>query len=203
MSLVRLPALLALAAVLASCAQPAATARRDDSDSVLGAPAPDFVLTDQHGRPFRLSAQHGRGLILFFGYTHCRDICPTTMAHLAALVHRLPPAQRDALRVVLVTVDPARDTPRRMGSYVMAFDPSFVGLTGGRGALEPVYRTYGVQAEPAEQDARARQIDHSSALYFIDSLGRLAAVRDWNLAPARLTAQTEQLFFPQKDSALH
>ncbi|MCP2343878.1 SCO family protein, partial [Actinomadura rupiterrae] len=92
---------------------------------------PDVVLTDQDGRPYDLAGTgQGKITILFFGYTHCPDICPTTMADAAGAMSLLSPAEKARTRVVFVTADPARDKPKVLKGFLGKFDTSFVGLTG-------------------------------------------------------------------------
>ncbi len=119
-------------------------------------PKPAFTLTDLDGRRYDFLAETaGRLTFLFFGYTHCPDICPVHLANLAAALARLPRADADRVRVVFVTTDPQRDTPERMKRWLGAFDPAFVGLTGSRAELEAAQRAAGVAptvAQPAPGD---------------------------------------------------
>lgn len=106
---------------------------------------PDLVLTDNHGKPFDLVKQTaGRPTLLFFGYTHCPDVCPTTMGDLALAKSELPRADQDKLRVVFVSTDPERDTPARLTEWLKALDPSFIGLTGEFSTIEAAARSVGV-----------------------------------------------------------
>lgn len=135
---------LMLPPALAACRHASASFRGSKFDPAR--PAPDFTLTDQHGRPFRLAKQRGRIVLLFFGYTRCPDVCPTTLA-----VWRRTQAAlgRDGGRVrfVLITVDPEWDTSARLGRYLAACSPEFIGLSGTPDALAAVYRAYGVVRE--------------------------------------------------------
>jgi protein SCO1/2 len=140
-----------------------------------GPAAPDFTLTDQDGRPYVLSAQRGRPIALFFGYTHCPDVCPTTLQALALAKRKLGAAGQ-AFDVALVTVDPKRDTPAVLGRYVRLFDPGFSGLTGSAAELAPVYAAYHIEheIEPATKDSAAGYtVAHSSVVQFISPGGRL------------------------------
>jgi protein SCO1/2 len=95
-------------------------------------PKPDFVLTDTRGQPYDFRARtRGAVALLYFGYTHCPDVCPLQMAHVAAALHRLGPDIAGRVRVVFVTVDSVRDTPPRLRQWLDQFDSGFVGLTGG------------------------------------------------------------------------
>lgn len=132
------------------------------------APAPDFTLTDQNGQPFTLSLQRGHPVVLFFGYTHCPDECPTTLAHLAQIVHaRGTPA---GVRVAFVTIDRQRDSPRVLGRFVRLFDPNFVGLTGSAPQLRSVYEAYDVAFDkvPGKRGTQGYEFSHETTVYFID-----------------------------------
>jgi protein SCO1/2 len=99
-------------------------------------PAPDFTLTSDRGMPWTLSSQHGRELALFFGYTHCTDTCPDTLAKLTAAMHASASARGE---VVFVTIDPDRDTPSVMHSYIRRFSGArIVGLTGTPAQIDAV-----------------------------------------------------------------
>jgi protein SCO1/2 len=100
------------------------------------APKPEFTLTDTEGRPYDFRARtDGHVTLLFFGYTHCPDVCPIHLASIARVLDDLPYEDRQRVRVVFVSTDPDRDTPERIRSWLDAFDPSFVGL---RGTVEEV-----------------------------------------------------------------
>lgn len=159
-----------------------------------GKPAADFTLTDQHGTPFRLDAQRGRVVILFFGYTHCPDVCPATMAQLARVEHVLPAADRARVQVVFVTVDPDRDTPAVMKRYVSLFDPSFVGLTGTEAQLDPVFDAYHVwhQRIPGTK-ASGYLMAHSGSVYLIDPAGELRVLHDWTDPAPAIASDVKEL----------
>jgi protein SCO1/2 len=137
------------------------------------APAPDFALRDQRGQVFRLSDQKGKLILLYFGYTSCPDVCPTTLAVLKRTRMQLD-RQAEQVRVVFVTVDPERDSAERIGAYLGAFDPTFVGLSGTEPELEPIWRAYGVyrQKQPGSS-ALGYTVDHTARIYLIDAQGQL------------------------------
>lgn len=174
-------AVLAVAAVLALVLRPHAPA------------SPDFTLTDQHGRPFTLSAQRGREVVLFFGYTHCPDVCPTTLANLARGL-RLAGPHAANVEVVFITVDPKRDTVATVGRYVRLFDPRFIGLTGTERQLDPVYARYSVfhQDHPAGAGAAGYLVAHSTTLYYIDPGGALRATGTWEDDAQTIAATLER-----------
>jgi protein SCO1/2 len=176
--------ILAAAALLAFQVLPLpATAVPPAAASERARPA-DFTLTDQHGRPFKLSQYRGRVVVLFFGYAHCPDVCPTTLANLAHARSALGAAGRN-VTVAFVTVDPQRDTPAVLRSFVALFDRSFVGLTGTPAQLAPVYRAYHVTHSivPAPASAAGYDVSHTSLVYFIGRDGRLRGYGDWTDPP--------------------
>jgi protein SCO1/2 len=137
------------------------------------APAPSLQLTNQDGRPFDLASLRGRPVLLSFGYTHCPDVCPTTLSELAAAMEKLGPAAKD-VQVLFVTVDPARDTPALLGQYVPAFNPSFVGLYGDAAALERTAKEFRVLYQKQEgQTPESYTMDHSAGTFVFDPKGRL------------------------------
>lgn len=110
---------------------------------------PRLVLTDNHGKPFDLVKRTaGRPTLLFFGYTHCPDVCPTTMSDIALAKSKLPAADQAALRVVFVSSDPERDTPARLNAWLGAMDKSFIGLTGPFATIQAAARSVGVGIDP-------------------------------------------------------
>lgn len=137
-------------------------------------PAPDFSLTQANGETFTLSAQKEKVVLLFFGYTYCPDVCPTTLADLAQVMKRLG-RQSERVRVVFISVDPQRDTPERAQSYAAAFDPSFIGLSGTEADLQPVWNAYGVYRLVRDSESRGSDylVDHSARVYLIDGKGNL------------------------------
>ena len=114
---------------------------------------PDLVLTDTHGKKYDLrAATKGRPTLIYFGYTHCPDVCPLTMNNLAVAKKQLPKAQQDKLRVVFVTTDPGRDTPSALGKWLKGIDSDFVGLTGDFPTIQAGARTLGISIEPTQKD---------------------------------------------------
>ncbi len=139
---------------------------------------PAFTLSDVDGGRYDFLAETaGRLTFLFFGYTHCPDICPVHLANLAAALARLPRADADRVRVVFVTTDPQRDTPERMKRWLGAFDPAFVGLTGTRSELEAAQRAAGIApsvAQPAPGDT-GYAVGHAAQVIAYGFDGRMRA----------------------------
>ena len=131
-----------------------------------------FTLVDHDGRPFSSEALRGRISLLFFGYTSCPDACPTTLAKLTAVTRELGPDAR-RIRVVYVSVDPARDTPPVMKAHLAMFPIDAVGLTGSPAAIAEVAGQYAVQYEIEETTSKAGYfVAHSTMMYVLDATGR-------------------------------
>jgi len=137
-------------------------------------PAQDFTLRTDEGKSFRLHDWLGSVVLLYFGYTSCPDVCPTTLAEFAQVKKLLGPAAQ-RLRVALITVDPERDTPKRLRTYTRAFDATFLGLTGRRETLVSVWKAYGVyvQSHRVPGSSVGYVVDHSATTFVIDAEGNL------------------------------
>ena len=144
-------------------------------------PAPEFTLAGSDGAPLSLARYRGKVVALAFGFSHCADVCPVTLATLAQARKALGPQARD-MQVVYVTVDPERDDAARMKSWLAAFDPSFVGGTGSQQALAAVDRLYGVSATKIVTPS-GYSFGHSSSVYLIDGDGRLRAMMPYGHGP--------------------
>ena len=188
------PLAVAVALLLASALAARASTPPGVSDLV-GKPAPDFHLIDQYGKNFTLSALRGRAVVLFFGYTHCPDICPTTLATIAAAMRRLGPQAPERIQVAFVTDDPARDTPQALGKFTALFDPSFLGLSGTGTQMSPVYSAYHVwfQRLPNPGSAAGYLLAHSSIIYMIDRGGTLRFIHDWRDAMPDIQRDLKEL----------
>jgi protein SCO1/2 len=145
-----------------------------------------FSLVDGAGKTVRDRDFRGKFLLLYFGYTHCPDVCPTTLGAMAEAMDKLPAADRGRVVPVFVTVDPQRDTPSVIGSYVRAFGPEFVGLTGSTEAIGTAEREYRVYAQKHALDHGDYAMDHSSVIYVIGPNGQFVAVLDDQMAPAKM-----------------
>lgn len=172
-------ALLAFCA-LAACSRPAEPWHLTDVSGHL--PDLDFSLTDDTGARVTGQSFAGRATLVYFGYTHCPDVCPETMARLMQVLQQLGP-DADKARIVFVSVDPARDTPALLHAYVHAFDDKHaVGLTGDDRAIEAVAQRYRVAYQMERRDpSGAYEVTHSSAVYIFDRDGHarlLATDRD-------------------------
>lgn len=135
--------------------------------------APDFELLDQHGQPYRLSDQKGKVVLVFFGYTHCPDVCPVTLTDFKQIKTQLGDQSKD-VTFLFITADPERDTAEQLKKYLENFDSDFIGLTQERSLLEPVWKDYGVfQAKVESGDPDNYLVDHSARTYAIDKNGNL------------------------------
>ncbi|MGI4812399.1 MAG: SCO family protein [Janthinobacterium lividum] len=132
-----------------------------------------FSLVADDGHPVTAEAYRGKIALVYFGYTHCPDVCPTTLAHLTDVLRRMGSDARD-VRILFISVDPQRDTPPVMHAYVDAFDAEHaVGLTGNDAAIEALAKRYRVAYEAAKADpSGAYEVTHSSAIYIFDKTGR-------------------------------
>jgi protein SCO1/2 len=157
--------------LLAACGERPAVFSNTD---VTGAKyAQDFALTDHNGKPRTLADFKGKVVVMFFGYTQCPDVCPTTMAELAAVMKELGP-KADQVQVLFVTVDPARDTPALLKEYVPAFDPRFLGLYGDAAATAKVAKDFKVFVGKVEgATPGSYTIDHTAGSYVFDRDGKL------------------------------
>jgi protein SCO1/2 len=129
----------------------------DKAATVLDQPfeKPDLVLTDTKGEKYDLRKEtKGKPTLIYFGYTHCPDICPLTMNNIAVAKKQLPKSEQDKLTVVFVTTDPARDTPAELGKWLKGIDTRFVGLTGDFATIQASARTLGISIEPTHKDKK-------------------------------------------------
>jgi protein SCO1/2 len=140
--------------------------------SAIGGP---FKLTDQNGKPIAAADLKGKPFLVFFGYTHCPDVCPTTLFQVSEVMRALGP-DADRTRALFITVDPDRDTPAVLKDYLSSFDPHLIGATGDQAALDKVEKEYRVYAKkvPTGQDGNY-SMDHSAIVYLMDKQGRFVA----------------------------
>jgi protein SCO1 len=133
----------------------------------------DFKLTDHNGRPRTLADFRGDVVVMFFGYTQCPDVCPTTLSDLAATLQKLG-AEASRVQVLFVTIDPERDTPALLSQYVPAFNPTFLGLYGDAAATAATASEFRVlyQKQPGPTPG-SYSMDHSAGTFIFDPQGRL------------------------------
>jgi protein SCO1/2 len=132
-----------------------------------------FALVDQRGNPVDNSVFVGKPSLLFFGYTHCPDVCPTTMGEMQGWFAALGDEAK-TLQGVFVTVDPARDTPEILGDYVSFVSDRIVGLTGSQDEIDKVVRDWGALAERVNQDDGGYLMNHTASVFLVNSKGEFA-----------------------------
>ena len=135
--------------------------------------AKGFALTDHNGKPRTLADFKGKVVVVFFGYTQCPDVCPTTLSELAGIKKSLG-SEAERLQVIFITLDPQRDTPELMAGFVPAFDSSFLGLWGEQAVIDKVAKDFKVFAQKVpSKDSKSYTIDHTAGSYVFDDQGRI------------------------------
>ncbi len=153
--------------------------------SAIGGP---FTLTNQDGKTITDQDFKGRPLLVFFGYTHCPDVCPTTLFELSQVFHAMG-KDADGARALFITVDPERDTAAVMKDYLSSFDPHLRGATGTRAQIEKVEKEYRVIARKVPiGDKGDYSMDHSAVVYLMDKQGRFVAPFNLKRKPAEAAA---------------
>ena len=171
--------------MLTACSSPPPFKAKPVPDSPV---APAFTLTDQYGTQRSLSDFKGKVVSLFFGFTHCPDICPTHLARQAEVMRQLGP-QAEQVAVLFVSLDPERDTPAALKTYMDAFDPRFIALTGSTEQTSKVAKQYKIfwQKTPLPDSALVYTIDHTTNSFVIDQTGRLRLVVPHEMSAADVT----------------
>jgi protein SCO1/2 len=156
--------------------------------SAIGGP---FQLIDQDGKPISDRDMKGEPLLVFFGYTHCPDVCPTTLFELSEVLHAMGP---DAARVhaLYITVDPERDTPAVMKDYLSSFDPNLRGATGDAKAIDAAEKVYHVYAKKVPTGNGDYSMDHTALVYLMDKQGRFVAPFNLNRRPEDAAADLKK-----------
>jgi len=133
-----------------------------------------FTLVGADGQPFSSAKLAGKPFAIFFGFTHCPDVCPTTLARLTKL-RRMLGTSDDAFAIVFVTVDPERDGPAEVGAYAKLFDTPVIGLTGSAAQIEQVKKQYAVFSAKAPGAGGDYSVDHSASVFLMDRSGKFVA----------------------------
>jgi protein SCO1/2 len=139
-------------------------------------PVAALSLVDQAGQPFTEAQLQGHWTLVFFGFTHCADVCPTTLATLGKMYAELKPREQQDLKVIFISVDPQRDAPPVLASYVAGFHPDFVGVTGESARLLKVSLEWQSGFEPPVAGGAEYQVQHSGNLVLINPRGELHAL---------------------------
>lgn len=155
--------------------------------------AAEFELTDHNGDLFRLSDQRGKVVLIFFGYTHCPDVCPVTLSEFRQIKSKLGD-QSEKVEYVFITVDPERDTWESLGAYLENFDPTFIGLSGTREELQQVWQDYGVyQAKQESGSSAGYLVDHTARVYAIDINGNWRLTYPFGMEPEKIYQDVRHL----------
>jgi protein SCO1/2 len=156
--------------------------------SVLQSPDPsfNFTLTSNKG-DVSLKDYRGKLVLIYFGYTFCPDICPATLANVGQALRSLKASQAEDVQLIMISLDPARDTPEKLATYVAHFHPSFIGVTGAEDKLAEVTSLYGIFYEKHEGSAATGYlIDHTATLLVIDREGYLKLVFPFGVTPTEI-----------------
>jgi protein SCO1/2 len=151
-----------------------------------------FHLVDQNGKAVSDRDLLGKPTVMFFGFTYCPDVCPTTLADMTAWLKALGP-DADRLNVVYVTIDPERDTPARLKSYLTAFDPRIRGLTGSPAAVAQAAHDYNVYYQKVALQGGEYTMDHSTLIYLIDAKGHMAELVQYGTPRDQVEASLKRL----------
>jgi protein SCO1/2 len=149
-----------------------------------------FQLVNQDGKTVTDADFRGEPMLVYFGYTHCPDVCPTTLTEISQVFKNLGP--KAPIRGLFITVDPERDTPAVMKEYLSSFDPRITGLTGGRPAIDATLKAYRVYSKKDPGKNGAYDMDHSSVVYLMDKNGRFANALDFDRISTTDTARQLQ-----------
>ncbi|WP_293864822.1 SCO family protein [uncultured Alsobacter sp.] len=150
-----------------------------------------FSLVDQDGKAFTEKDLLGKPSLVFFGFTHCPDVCPTTLYEITQVYSELA-AKGDKVRAVFVTVDPARDTPELMKTYLSSFDPHIVGLSGSQAAVDGIMKAYRVFARKVPGENGNYTMDHTALVYLMDAKGRFVGAFNLQKSPAEAAKELER-----------
>ena len=179
--------------LLAACKPSAPQAQFSATDVTGAAFAKTLNLTDHNGKPRTLADFKGKVVALFFGYTHCPDVCPTTMTDLKQSM-KLLGDDAEQVQVLFVTLDPERDTQQVLAQYIPAFDKRFIGLYGTQQQTATVTKEFKIFAAKVESGGKSGYtIDHSAGLYLYDKAGNIRLYADYGTKPDALAADIKKL----------
>jgi protein SCO1/2 len=182
-----------LISFLAAC-KPATEANKFVATDITGADfAQNLSLTDHTGKPRTLMDFNGKAVALFFGYTHCPDVCPTTMVDMKHAM-KLLGGRADELQVLFVTLDPERDTQEVLAQFVPSFDKRFIGLRGSAQETAAVATSFKVYAKKVDEQGKGGYtIDHSAGMYVFDKKGKIRLYIDYGEKPADIANDIKQI----------
>jgi protein SCO1/2 len=177
---------LVVSALLAGCGGDAPQAPKFTLTDVTGAGfGRELNLTDHNGKPRTLADFRGKVVTVFFGFTHCPDVCPTTLAEMAQVMKELG-ADADKLQVLFITVDPERDTPQVLKQYVPSFHPAFIGLYGDAEATARTAKEFKVFVQKQPVKDGGYSVDHGAGTFILDRDGKLRLFAQYGLGPTAL-----------------
>ena len=156
--------------------------------SAVGGP---FKLTDQNGKTITDADMKGHAFLVFFGFTHCPDVCPTTLFDVSEVFRSLGPDGKD-VRALFITVDPERDTPAVMKDYLSSFDPRIVGVTGDDASIKAAEKAYRVYAKKVPLDGGGYTMDHTAIVYLMNKDGRFVAPFNMKRRPEEAAAELKR-----------
>ena len=156
-------------------------------------PAPEFTLRSDTGKTVRLRDWRGNVVLLFFGYTSCPDVCPTTLRDLAGVLKQLG-GKADQIQILFITVDPEKDTSKRLTGYIRQFDPRITGLTGSLADIQQTAKEYGIffQKVPFGTEG-AYTVDHTATTMLLDPTGSLRVAYPYGTTPKQIAGDIEYL----------
>lgn len=164
--------------------------RSSDSQGGTSAVGGPFSLVSQDGKPMTQAALKGQPSLVFFGYTHCPDVCPATLSEITAVYKALGPDPK--VKTFFVTVDPQRDTPVVMKDYLQSFDPHIIGLTGSPEAIKKIEDDYKVYAEAKPDKDGTYTMDHTAITYLMDKKGLFVSGFNLDRPPAEAAAELKR-----------
>ena len=156
--------------------------------STVGGP---FKLIDQNNKPITEQDFKGQPFLVFFGFTHCPDVCPTTLFEVSEIFRALGPDAKN-LRAMFVTVDPERDTPAVIKDYLSSFDPRIIGVTGDVDAITAAEKSYRVYAKKVPTDGGGYTMDHTAIVYLMSKDGRFVAPFNMKRRPEEAAAELKR-----------
>lgn len=164
----------ALAALAFLSFRPASTPSPQSGPMVMNSIGGPFTLAGSDGKPFSSTKLAGKPYAIFFGFTHCPDVCPTTLARMARLRQELGGGDK-AFEIVFVTVDPERDGPSEVGKYAELFNSPIIGLTGSPAQIEQVKKQFGIFSKKVPDESGGYSVDHTSTVLLFDRKGDFVA----------------------------
>jgi protein SCO1 len=174
-----------LLAIVAVALYPAWRAKSGATASLIGGP---FALQGPDGRVVTDSDMKGQPFLVYFGYTNCPDVCPTTLAQMSDVLAKLP---GKPVRALFITIDPERDTAASLKDYLASFDPRIIGLSGDRAAIDKVEKAYRVYARKGPPENGGYGMDHSSIIYLMDAKGQFVEAFNLQRKPEESAKELE------------